>query len=187
MCRVGLLTRLTARLTLRHKGHEEHEAHKTHRDLGVLCGLGAGASPCRTACVGQVFRPGERQYSGRPMRKALLLGLALAAAVTPLLTAAQRARTARTASLEPPGRDGQARIDGDTAILPNGRRVAPAGRVIRTQSYGWGLAVTRDGRHAAIVHKDAVEIVDLAAPGRVRRIPPYRSGDHPELGTGGYM
>jgi DNA-binding beta-propeller fold protein YncE len=121
------------------------------------------------------------------MRKGPLLILLLLASVTTLVAASQRARTARTVSLEPPGRDQQAHIDGDTAILPNGRRVTPAGRVIRTQSYGWGLAVTSDGRRAALVHEDAVEFVDLAAPFTVRRIPPYQSGEHPELGSGGYM
>src|SRR5215471_3280282 len=121
------------------------------------------------------------------MLKRSTLALLLIAAVATLVAASQRAGTARTASLEPPGRDQQAHIDGDTATLVNGRRVTPAGRVIRTQSYGWGLAVTRDGRRAALVHKNAVELIDLAPPYAVRRIPPYGSGDHPELGSGGYM
>ena len=122
-----------------------------------------------------------------PKRSSVALTLILLATVTALVAASQRARTAQSASLEPPGRDEQARIDGDTATLINGRRVTPAGRVIRTQSYGWGLAVSRDGRRAALVHKDAVELIDLAPPYAVRRIPPYGSGDHPELGSGGYM
>jgi YVTN family beta-propeller protein len=121
------------------------------------------------------------------MFKRVPLVLLFVAAVTSLVTASQRARAARTASLEPPGRDQQAHIDGDTAILPNGRRVTPVGRVIRTQSYGWGLAVTRDGTRAALVHKDAIEVIDLAAPFAVRRIPPYDSDKHPELGSGSYM
>ncbi len=121
------------------------------------------------------------------MRRGPLLAILFLASVATLVAASQRVRTARTASLEPPGRDGQARIEGDTAILPNGRRVTPAGRIIRTQSYGWGLAVTRDGRRAALVHERSIELIDLDAPYRVRRIPPYGSGDHPELGSGGYM
>ena len=122
------------------------------------------------------------------MRGRTLATLLFSAAVTATLVAASaRLRQARAVSFEPPGRASVARIDGDTAILPNGRRVTPAGRVIRTQSYGWGMAIAPDGRRAAIVHADAVEIVDLAPPFGVRRIPPYRSGKHPELGAGSYM
>jgi DNA-binding beta-propeller fold protein YncE len=121
------------------------------------------------------------------MRTRTALAILFVAFVTTLVAASQRARAARHANLEPPGRDRQAHIDGDTAILPNGRRVTPAGRVIRTQSYAWGMAVTRDGTLAALVHPDAIEIVDLAAPFTIRRIPPYNAGERPELGSGGYM
>src|SRR3954470_874026 len=111
----------------------------------------------------------------------------LAGAVGVLVGSSQQGRVTRASSMEPPGRDEQAHIDGDSAVLPNGRRVTPAGRVIRTQSYGWGLAVTADGRRAALVHPDAIELVDLVEPFAVKRVPPYKSGDHPELGSGGYM
>jgi YVTN family beta-propeller protein len=121
------------------------------------------------------------------MSRRLTITILFVAAVTTLVMGSQRTRMTRSLSLEPPGRDSQARIEGDTAILPNGRRVTPAGRVIRTQSYAWGVAVTADGRRAALVHENAIELVDLAAPFAVRRIPPYLSGDHPELGAGGYM
>src|ERR1700675_2175699 len=77
---------------------------------------------------------------------------------------AWRSPGARVPPLEPPGRDVRARIDGDTAILVNGRRVTPAGRVLRTQPYAWGLALSPDGSHAAVLHKDAFEIVDLREP-----------------------
>jgi len=121
------------------------------------------------------------------MRNSTLVLVLLLASVVTLVAASQRTRGARNVTLEPPGRDQQAHIDGDTAILPNGRRVTPAGRVLRTQSYAWGLAVSADGTRAALVHENAIEVVDLAAPFGVRRIPPYNSGDHPELGSGGYM
>jgi DNA-binding beta-propeller fold protein YncE len=122
------------------------------------------------------------------MRGPTLVTLACSALVTATLVAASaRARQDHAGSFEPPGRDTTAHVDGDTAILPNGRRVTPAGRLIRTQSYGWGLAITPDGTHAAIVHADAIEIVDLRPPFAVRRIPPYQSGKHPDLGSGGYM
>jgi len=122
------------------------------------------------------------------MRSRGLLTLLLSAAVTTTFVAASaRIRQSRAVSFEPPGRSDVAHIDSDTATLPSGRRVTPAGRVIRTQSYGWGLAIAPDGRRAALVHENAVELVDLAAPFTVRRMPPYGSGKHPELGEGSYM
>src|SRR5881394_2060509 len=117
-----------------------------------------------------------------------IVSLLLAAAITSTLVAASgRARQARSVSFEPPGRDEVAHISGDTATLPNGRRVTPAGRIIRTQSYGWGVAIARGGGRAALVHADSVEIVDLAPPFAVRRIPPSRADKRPDLGAGSYM
>ena len=94
---------------------------------------------------------------------------------------------ARVSLLEPPGRDARAHIDGDTAILVNGRRVTPAGRVLRTQSYAWGLALSPDGSHAAVLHKDAFELVDLREPYAVRRVPEAGDTASEQLGTGSYM
>jgi len=122
------------------------------------------------------------------MRRSVLVSFLIYAFVTTTLVAASaRVRQARHVSLEPPGRNDMAGIDGETATLPNGRRVTPAGRVIRTQSYGWGVAVAPDGTRAALVHPDAIEIVELVAPFGVRRIPAYGTGKHPELGEGSYM
>jgi YVTN family beta-propeller protein len=91
------------------------------------------------------------------------------------------------ALLEPPGRAARAHIDGNTAILVNGRRVTPAGRVLRTQSYAWGLALSPDGSRAAVLHKDAFELVDLREPYGVRRVPEAGTEADDELGTGSYM
>jgi YVTN family beta-propeller protein len=94
----------------------------------------------------------------------------------------------RSASvLEPPGRAERSRITGDAAILVNGRRVTPAGRVLRTQSYAWGLALSPDGSHAAVLNKDAFEMVDLRQPYTVRRVPPLGMRASADLGTGSYM
>lgn len=106
---------------------------------------------------------------------------------TALVAASARVRPRPAAAVEPPGRDEMAHISGDTATLPNGRRVTPAGRVIRTQSYGWGVAIAPGGTRAALVHPDSVEIIDLAAPFGVRRIPPSRADRRPDLGAGTYM
>ena len=91
------------------------------------------------------------------------------------------------ALLEPPGRAARAHIEGNTAILVNGRRVTPAGRVLRTQSYAWGLALSPDGSLAAVLHKDAFELVDLREPYAVRRVPEAGTEADDELGTGSYM
>ena len=89
--------------------------------------------------------------------------------------------------LEAPGRTMRAGIAGDSAILVNGRRVTPAGRVLRTDSYGWGLALSPDGTRAAVLNKNAFELIDLREPFAVRRVPPYKAGESKDLGSGSYM
>src|SRR5512139_3685049 len=79
---------------------------------------------------------------GRPViaskrRWLLAFGLVGAVAVSALAILLMRSRPTVT-MLEPPGRDSVAGITGDTAILVSGRRVTPAGRVVRVQSYNWG-------------------------------------------------
>jgi DNA-binding beta-propeller fold protein YncE len=111
-----------------------------------------------------------------------------AAAVGAIVFVAMRTRMVnRVSLLEPPGRAVRARIDGDTAILVNGRRVTPAGRVLRTQSYAWGLAVSPDGSRAAVLNKDAFELIDLRAPHAIRRVPPFGAQAPTAFGTGSYM
>jgi DNA-binding beta-propeller fold protein YncE len=109
----------------------------------------------------------------RTIVRAMLSGVALVV-VMALMAACGRARSATVTLLEPPGRDARARIDGDTAILINGRRVTPVGRIVRTQSYAWGLAIAPDGSRAAVLNKDAFELVDLREPYTVRRVPPLQ-------------
>jgi YVTN family beta-propeller protein len=89
--------------------------------------------------------------------------------------------------IESPGRDLRAAITGDSAILVNGRRVTPAGRVLRTQSYAWGLALSPDGMRAAVLNKDAFELVDLREPYAVRRVPPYTAALPEDRRDGSYM
>ena len=112
----------------------------------------------------------------------------MAGAIAAIAIVATRTRTVpRATVLEPPGREMRARIDGDTAILVNGRRVTPAGRVLRTQSYAWGLALSPDGSRAAVLNKDAFELVDLRAPYASRRVPPLGVKAPAALGSGSYM
>ena len=99
----------------------------------------------------------------------------------------------RASLLEPPVTEAAPAISGDTAVLISGRRVTPAGRVIRTQSYSWGMAVSPDESRVALVRSGAIELIDLrnAPPrmpsGRSVRIPPYGATPPEELGDGTYM
>ncbi len=104
-----------------------------------------------------------------------------------VLLAGCRSRNESVARLEPPGRAARAHIDGNTAVLVNGRRVTPAGRVLRTQSYAWGLTLSPDGSRAAVLHKDAFELVDLREPYAVRRVAAAGKDADDPIGTGAYM
>jgi YVTN family beta-propeller protein len=88
---------------------------------------------------------------------------------------------------EPPARDEVPAIDGSTAVLINGRRVTPAGMVIKTQSYSWGMAVAPDESRVALLRANAIELVDPTGKSASVRIPPY-GVDAPEaFGAGTYM
>ena len=64
------------------------------------------------------------------LRSALIAGALTIVAGSAVATAGCRSRDAESGSLlEPPGRDSRARIDGDTAILVNRRRVGAEIRV----------------------------------------------------------
>jgi len=117
----------------------------------------------------------------------IIVTLAIAVGLAIVVAEWRSFSTGRVQLLEPPGRDARARIDRDTAILVNGRRVTPAGRVLRTQSYAWGLALSPNGSRAVVLNKDAFEIVDLRAPYAVRRVPALGTKPPAQLGTGSYM
>ncbi len=89
--------------------------------------------------------------------------------------------------LEPPARDEAPAIDGSTAILINGRRVTPAGMVIKTQSYSWGMAVAPDESRIALLRANAIELVDPTGVSAPSRIPPYGVEVPEEFGKGTYM
>lgn len=122
-----------------------------------------------------------------PVTSASVLALILVAAVVGglALIVVRPASPARVV-LEPPGRMRQASIRGDEATLVNGRVVTPAGVVVRTQSYSWGLAISPDHARAALLRADAIEVVDLEPPYAIRRYPPR--GERPApFGSGAYM
>jgi len=113
--------------------------------------------------------------------------LALLTAVTVLVLVVVRPDIPRVRVLEPPGWSARAASRGDQAVLVNGRRVTPAGRVLRTQSYAWGLALSPDGATAALVNRDAIQIVPLAGDRPARRIPDWGEDPEDTIGEGTYM
>jgi DNA-binding beta-propeller fold protein YncE len=88
---------------------------------------------------------------------------------------------------EPPGVGSCPQIGEDSAILVNGRRVTPAGRLIRIQSYNWGMTISADEKLAALVNRDAITLISLGEKMEARRIPPYGVKPSPKLGKGTYM
>jgi len=121
--------------------------------------------------------------------RAWTIGLTLGVAVTTGLVLLRQPERPQPSPMrfQPPGWNVRASIDGNAATLVNGRRVTPAGRVVRTQSYAWGLAISPDGARAAVLNKDAFELVDLREPYAVRRVPSFGEPAAPERGTGSYM
>src|SRR5262249_7946591 len=92
-----------------------------------------------------------------------------------------------TTLMEVPVRMEPASIKGDQATLVNGRRVTPVGKVLRTQSYNWGMAIAPDERRVALLREDGIELTQLDATFQTTRIPPYGTKPAKELGTGSYM
>ena len=93
----------------------------------------------------------------------------------------------RVSVVESPARDEVPAAAGDRATLISGRRVTPAGRVVLTQSYSWGMAVAPDESRLALIRSDAIELVTLASGAPIVRIPPLGVKPSEELGEGTYM
>jgi YVTN family beta-propeller protein len=93
--------------------------------------------------------------------------------------------------LEPPGADSAPDIGEKSAVLVNGRRVEPAGKFVKTQSYNWGMAISRDESRALLIGNDSITLVNLRDALEAKRIPPF--GFRPDktyqqkYGEGGYM
>src|SRR4051812_24159389 len=79
-----------------------------------------------------------------------------------------------TSSLGPAVSLGRPMIGKREAILINGRRLSPAGKLVRTQSYNWGLAVSPDEGKVLLMGSYSFEVVSLAeGQPAVERFPPY--------------
>jgi DNA-binding beta-propeller fold protein YncE len=96
-----------------------------------------------------------------------------------------RAKTA--VIFEPPGSHEIPRIDESSAILVNGRRVTPAGRLIRVQSYNWGMTLGAQDQAAALVSPNTLTLMSLGKDPQVRRILELGSKPAPQYGKGSYM
>src|SRR5262245_6872861 len=94
----------------------------------------------------------------------LALALSLAALALPI-----RAANA------PPPRDVPGPAEGDRVRLPNGWFLSPAGRQVGVGDFPLGLAVSPDGRLAAVTHSGShakgLDLVDLDAGSIVQNVP----------------
>ena len=72
-------------------------------------------------------------------------------------------------------------LDEGTAVLPNGRRVHPAGTVVPLADRAMGLALHPDGVHAYVIHAesksvwDGVWVIDLTTGEVVQKLPGYQA------------
>lgn len=91
---------------------------------------------------------------------------------SPLLLIAQ-VRTVKT--LQVPSRTEFCKIDttGGYSVLPSGRRVTPAGTVVRITNDPFGLAVSPNGQHIVALHSGVLSLMPAANPSQVVRIPSY--------------
>lgn len=122
----------------------------------------------------------DRRVAGAVVLAAAVCGAVAWGLVRPALPVA-------VTTFEVPVRTGVPAILGDAATLISGRRVTPAGRVIRTHSYAWGMAVSPEESRVALIRSDAIEIVDLVRGESVMRLPPYGADPDPVFGDGTYM
>jgi len=93
----------------------------------------------------------------------------------------------RATLVESPGWSAVPAAARTSATLISGRRVTPAGRVVLTQSYSWGMAVAPDESRLALIRSDAIELVTLRGGAPSLRIPPYGVKPSADMGDGTYM
>ncbi len=89
--------------------------------------------------------------------------------------------------IEPAGAELWPSIEENRAVLINGRILHPAGKLRRTQSYNWGMALHPDGKTLAMVNRDAAEFYSLQGNVDSRRFPPYGVQRPEAYGKGSYM
>lgn len=131
--------------------------------------------------------PEVEKMSRMDSRRSLfpIVALSLGIILSPLPAFAQQQVTI----IEPPGVDSRPNHLGNELTLINGRKVTPAGKFVRTQSYSWGMAISPDEQLAVLMRSGAIEFVSLADrnPVVLDRIPPYGEKLPPEFQKGTYM
>lgn len=78
-------------------------------------------------------------------------------------------------TLQVPARNEYACLDttGAYSVLPSGRRVTPAGEVVRIEHDPYGLAISPDGKTALTLHDGVITLIPTNAVKKATRIPSY--------------
>jgi len=79
----------------------------------------------------------------------------------------------------------QIKVDG-TTILPSGRFLTPAGKVVRITNDPFGMAVAPDGKKAVTLHNGVFTIIDLQSLGATR-VPSYDKKIKSPLSKGSFL
>jgi len=79
----------------------------------------------------------------------------------------------------------QIKVDG-TTILPSGRFLTPAGRVVRITNDPFGMAVAPDGKKAVTLHNGVFTIIDLQSL-ETTRVPSYDKKIKSPLSKGSFL
>lgn len=89
-------------------------------------------------------------------------------------TGVASAQTKRTAiTLQVPGKDRYCSIaENGTSVLPSGRLLNPAGKLIRISNHPFGMAISPDGKKAVTLHNGVFTIIDLTTL-KNTRVPSY--------------
>jgi YVTN family beta-propeller protein len=89
--------------------------------------------------------------------------------------------------LQVPGTNEYCRIDEKGfSILPSGRRVKPAGEIIRITHDPFGMAVSPDGKKAVTLHNGVFTIIDLVSL-QPLRVPSYDGKISSPLSNGSFL
>ena len=79
----------------------------------------------------------------------------------------------------------QIKVDG-TTILPSGRFLTPAGKVVQITNDPFGMAVAPDGKKAVTLHNGVFTIIDLQSLGTIR-VPSYDKKIKSPLSKGSFL
>ena len=99
---------------------------------------------------------------------------------------AQSSRTVKT--LQVPGVNEFCTINlSDASVLPSGRKVTPAGKVIRISNGAFGLALSPNQQTALVLHNGVITIVPINNPENAVRVPSYDKTIPPALNDASFL